>query len=246
MRAFARRRPDVGVAALRFTNFIGPRIDSVLTSFFRMPVVPTALGYDARVQLLHEDDALAVLHPRDDRRLRRHRERRRRRHAAALAVHPPARPPRAPDPHSGARLGRPALPPLRLRRLLAEQMRFLNFGRVVDTTVLREKFGYTPRYTTEAALADYARTVPPVVPPGWSASATSGVRSALDRAGDTASAVGRRLRPRPPRRTAGGARCLRPASSRCGPTTTSPSSRRTPRRAGRTSSPRGWTSCAAG
>ena len=26
-----------------------------------MPVVPTALGYDARVQLLHEDDALAVL-----------------------------------------------------------------------------------------------------------------------------------------------------------------------------------------
>ena len=51
-------------------------------------------------------------------------------------------------------------------------MRFLNFGRVVDTTVLREEFGYTPRYTTEAALADYARTVPPVVSPGWSASAT--------------------------------------------------------------------------
>ena len=44
-------------------------------------------------------------------------------------------------------------------------MRFLNFGRVVDTTVLREEFGYTPRYTTEAALADYARTVPPVVSP---------------------------------------------------------------------------------
>src|SRR3712207_5737313 len=61
VRSFARRRPDVGVAALRFTNFIGPRIDSVLTSFLRMPLVPTALGYDARVQLLHEDDALAVL-----------------------------------------------------------------------------------------------------------------------------------------------------------------------------------------
>src|SRR5919112_6276939 len=61
VRAFARRRPDVGVASLRFTNFIGPRIDSLLTGFFRMTVVPTALGYDARVQLLHEDDALAVL-----------------------------------------------------------------------------------------------------------------------------------------------------------------------------------------
>ena len=52
MRAFARRRPDVEIASLRFTNFIGPRIDSLLTGFFRMPVVPTALGYDARVQLL--------------------------------------------------------------------------------------------------------------------------------------------------------------------------------------------------
>ena len=61
VRAFARRRPDVEIASLRFTNFIGPRIDSLLTGFFRMPVVPTALGYDARVQLLHEDDALAVL-----------------------------------------------------------------------------------------------------------------------------------------------------------------------------------------
>ena len=61
VRSFGRRRPDVDVAVLRFTNFIGPRIDSLLTGFLRMPVVPTAMGYDARVQLLHEDDALAVL-----------------------------------------------------------------------------------------------------------------------------------------------------------------------------------------
>src|SRR3712207_7442653 len=57
---------DIGVTgvqtcALPISNFIGPRIDSLLTSFFRMPLVPTALGYDARVQLLHEDDALEVL-----------------------------------------------------------------------------------------------------------------------------------------------------------------------------------------
>jgi len=68
----------------------------------------------------------------------------------------------------------------------------------VDTTVLREEFGYTPRYTTEAALADYARTVSPVVSPDLVASATSGVRSALARVGDTATAVGRRVRPAPP------------------------------------------------
>jgi UDP-glucose 4-epimerase len=87
-------------------------------------------------------------------------------------------------------------------------MRFLNFGRVVDTTVLREEFGYTPRYTTEAALADYARTVSPVLSPHLLESATSGVRSALERVGDTASTVGRRLRPSPP---APGLRAVRDA-----------------------------------
>ena len=32
-----------------------------LTRYFALPVVPTVLGYDARLQLLHEEDALAVL-----------------------------------------------------------------------------------------------------------------------------------------------------------------------------------------
>ena len=186
------------MVSLRFTNFIGPRIDSLLTGFFRMPVVPTALGYDARVQLLHEDDALAVLTRATTgdfvgtvnvggegtlllsqaiRRLGR--------------VEVPL-----PTPALGS-VGR-------LSRRFGfvdyspEQMRFLNFGRVVDTTVLREEFGYTPRYTTEAALADYARTVHPVVSPGLVRSTTARVRSVLERAGDAASAVGERLRPMPP------------------------------------------------
>jgi UDP-glucose 4-epimerase len=89
-----------------------------------------------------------------------------------------------------------------------EQMRFLNFGRVVDTTVLRERFGYTPRYSTEAALTDYARTVPPVVSPRLVHSVTSRVRTVLEHAGDTATAVGERLRPAPP---APGLRAVRDA-----------------------------------
>ncbi len=61
LRGFRRRRPDVTTTVLRFANFIGPRIDTVLTRYFALPVVPTVLGFDARVQLLHEEDALAVL-----------------------------------------------------------------------------------------------------------------------------------------------------------------------------------------
>jgi len=196
------------VAVLRFTNFIGPRIDSLMTGFFRMPVVPTALGYDARVQLLHEDDALAVLTrattgdfvgtvnvggegtlllSQTIRRLGR------------LEVPLPS-----PALGSVGRLSRR----FGFVDYSPEQMRFLNFGRVVDTTVLREEFGYTPRYTTEAALADYARTVPPVLSPHLVESAASRVRSVLQRAADTASAVGERLRPAPP---APGLRAVRDA-----------------------------------
>ena len=79
-----------------------------------------------------------------------------------------------------------------------EQMRFLNFGRVVDTTRLRTEFGYVPRYSTADALAHYALTVPPVISPRLIDSASSRLRSVLTRAGDTAAAVGQRLSPTPP------------------------------------------------
>src|SRR6195952_5835185 len=47
LRGFARRRPDVSVTVLRFANFIGPRIDTVFTRYFALPVVPTVLGSEA-------------------------------------------------------------------------------------------------------------------------------------------------------------------------------------------------------
>ena len=197
VRSFARRRPDVDVAVLRFTNFIGPRIDSLLTSFFRMPLVPTALGYDARVQLLHEDDALAVLTRAStgdftgtvnvggagtlllSQAIRR---------VGRIAVPLPT-----PAMGSIGRLTRGS----GLVDYSPEQMRFLNFGRVVDTTRLREEFGYSPRYTTSAALADYARTLDPVVPARLVNGAAAGARSLLERVAETVESVAERRRPAP-------------------------------------------------
>jgi UDP-glucose 4-epimerase len=48
-----------------------------------------------------------------------------------------------------------------------EQIRFLNFGRVVDATRLRTQFGYQPRYSTAAAFAAFlvGRPIAPVVTP---------------------------------------------------------------------------------
>jgi UDP-glucose 4-epimerase len=89
-----------------------------------------------------------------------------------------------------------------------EQMRFLNFGRVVDTTVLREEFGYTPRRTTAEALDDYAHTITPVLSPDLIRSVTSRAQSLVARVGATAGTVGERLRPTPP---APGLRAVRDA-----------------------------------
>jgi UDP-glucose 4-epimerase len=61
VRGFGRRRPDVTLSLLRFTNFIGPSIETPLTRYFSLPVVPTVFGFDPRIQLCHEDDGIEVL-----------------------------------------------------------------------------------------------------------------------------------------------------------------------------------------
>ncbi len=61
VRAFARRRPDVAVCVLRFANILGPEADSPLAEYFSLPVLPTVLGHDPRLQFVHEDDVLDVL-----------------------------------------------------------------------------------------------------------------------------------------------------------------------------------------
>ncbi|QJY46302.1 NAD-dependent epimerase/dehydratase family protein [Pseudonocardia broussonetiae] len=157
LRGFGRRRPDVSVTVLRFSNFIGPRIDTVLTRYFSLPVIPTVLGYDARVQLLHEEDALAVLERATSHDLPGVYN------VAAdgvlLLSQAIRRAGRVPLPVPSGAVG-PVSRIFRGARLVdfsPEQMRFLNFGRVVDTARLRSQFGFTPRWTTTQAFDDYVR-----------------------------------------------------------------------------------------
>ncbi|MET0191449.1 MAG: NAD-dependent epimerase/dehydratase family protein [Pseudonocardia sediminis] len=157
LRGFRRRRPDVTTTVLRFANFIGPRIDTVLTRYFALPVVPTVLGFDARVQLLHEEDALAVLeraathelpgvfNVAADGVLMLSQAIRR---AGKVAV---------PVPLSAVGPVSRVLRGARVVDFSPEQMRFLNFGRVVDLHRLREEFGFVPRWTTTQAFDDFVR-----------------------------------------------------------------------------------------
>jgi len=155
VRGFARRRPDVVTTIVRAANVIGPHVVSPIASYFRLPVVPTVLGFDPRLQFLHEEDLLEAL-----------------RHGIGSEVAGTFNV--AGDgvlmlSQALRRLGRPAVPmpgfavgrlgtALRQARLAdfsPEQIAFLTYGRGVDTTRMRTELGFEPRFTTASALADF-------------------------------------------------------------------------------------------
>ncbi len=157
VRAFGRRRKDVDVTILRFANLLGPRVDGAFQSLFTLPVVPTILGFDPRLQFCHEEDAVAVLAE------------------AATGGHPgifnvagegvlylsqcvrlAGRVP-APVPLPFAAGVASALRRARRADITSDQLRFLQYGRVVDTDRLRDVFGYTPRYSTREVFEDFLR-----------------------------------------------------------------------------------------
>jgi UDP-glucose 4-epimerase len=169
---FARRHPSIACCTLRYQPEIGPDLDAPLVRYLELPVVPTQLGWDPRLQLLHAHDATGAL---------------------AAAVMSPARGAVNVAPSGSISLShilrlmrRPALPiphPLfgpaleRLGRrigagpLYGDGVRLLRFGRGVDNGRLTRDVGYRPRYEAEAAVRDFAaksrgRRIAPSIHPG--------------------------------------------------------------------------------
>ncbi|MEV7420421.1 NAD-dependent epimerase/dehydratase family protein [Streptomyces sp. NPDC089919] len=171
VRGFSRRRPDVAVAVLRFANILGPRADSPLAEYFSMPVLPTVMGYDPRLQFVHEDDVVEVLE------LAAGEPRRGTLNSGTFNI--------AGDgvlllSQCSRRLGRPTVPLLlpavtwvgaALRTVgitdfSQEQIRLLTHGRVVQTGQMREVLGFEPSYTTAETFTDFARSRGPgLLPP---------------------------------------------------------------------------------
>jgi UDP-glucose 4-epimerase len=56
VRDFRHKNPDTTVTVLRFANALGPDLRTSWQTFLGLPVIPTILGFDPRVQFLHEDD----------------------------------------------------------------------------------------------------------------------------------------------------------------------------------------------
>jgi len=58
---FADDHPDVVVSRLRFSNVLGPDLDTPLSKALRLPIVPEIFGFDPRLQFTHQDDVLGAL-----------------------------------------------------------------------------------------------------------------------------------------------------------------------------------------
>lgn len=57
----ADRHNDIRYTILRFAPIFGENIGNPLSRYLRLKVVPTMLGFDPRLQLTHEDDAVSAL-----------------------------------------------------------------------------------------------------------------------------------------------------------------------------------------
>jgi len=156
VRGFRRRRPQTVATVLRFATFVGSRAQPTLTRYFSLPAVPAVFGRDPRLQFLHVDDALEVLHRSivED-------------HTGVYNV---AGPGVLLLSQAVRRAGRPpvAVPEPGLSGVAEfarrsgwvdfslDQLELFIHGRVVDVGKLTREYGFTPRPTAEA-FEDFVR-----------------------------------------------------------------------------------------
>ena len=168
-RGLARRRPDIAISVLRLAPTVGPDLNAATPRVLSLPVVPSVFGRDARVQLLHEEDALAALE--------------RATVAGRAGTFNVAGDGVLMFSQAIARAGRIELPmPFFMfqgigRALMDPAMRsvdpgqldYFQFGYAVDTTRMRTVLGFEPRWTTMQAFDDYIRgaALRPVIKPDW-------------------------------------------------------------------------------
>jgi UDP-glucose 4-epimerase len=155
---YSRRHPNVTTTMLRYQPAIGPSLDTQVTRYLSLPVVPTYLGFDPRMQWIHERDAVDAL---------------------VAAIRNPVRGPVNVAAEGtigltrmlrmGGKLTLPLLPPLfgaassvgkraGAFQLSPDFERLLRYGRALDTSRLTDEIGFVPSFTTVAAVEDYLRT----------------------------------------------------------------------------------------
>jgi UDP-glucose 4-epimerase len=154
------QEPELMLTILRFANIVGPTVDTPMTRFLRDPRMPTLLGFDPRMQIIHEEDVIeALVHAVNQ-------------YApgvfniAAEDVFPlnklrglAGKPPTSvlhPFAYWGLRsrggIGR------RLRRHMPFEPDYLRYPYVADLRSMRQSLGFEPRYSAEEILREFAES----------------------------------------------------------------------------------------
>lgn len=153
---FARRHPRLTCCMLRYQPELGADIETPLSRYLSLGAVPTQLGFDPRLQLLHTEDATGALLAATLSPVR-----------GAVNVAPTgsislSRALRllgrveVPVPHplfgpalkrAGERLG--------VGALYGDAVRLLRYGRGVDNARLRTELGYEPRFDAIESVRDF-------------------------------------------------------------------------------------------
>lgn len=155
---YARRHPAITCCMLRYQPEIGAELRTPLARYLSLPVVPTQLGFDPRLQLVHSEDATGALLAASLRPVR-----------GAVNVAPSgsislsralriagraALP--VPHPLFGPAMGRVG-DRLGVGSLYGDAVRLLRYGRGVDNRRLRLELGYLPRFDAVGAVREFAR-----------------------------------------------------------------------------------------
>jgi UDP-glucose 4-epimerase len=152
---YARRHGDVGCTMLRFQPAIGPSLDTQISRYLSQPACPTYLGFDPRIQLVHERDAIDAVVAAVRRSVR-----------GAVNVAAPGTiglgrmvrlAGRASLPIAGPLFGplTGAAGRLGIGGYSDDFQRLLRYGRGVDITRLVDEVGFRPRLSTVAAVEDW-------------------------------------------------------------------------------------------
>ena len=155
-RGLARRRPISTSPSPVTRRSWGPRIQTRMGAYLSAPIVPSVIGYQPRLQFLHEEDALGALEHHAVRAVGHLQHRRRRCDHADQAIRRAGRielpvPSGLVTPITGV------FADVRSARLRSSQMDYLTYGRVLDNTRMRTRLGFEPRFTTSETLEDFHR-----------------------------------------------------------------------------------------
>jgi len=155
------RSSGTEIVILRPAHILGT-VQNAASSYLRLPVVPTLLGFDPMLQAVHQEDVvraiLLALRPQ------------------IAGIYNVAGPPAQPlsrvlrllgrksvsIPHALARQALGGLFMARLSRFTSDELDFIRYVCMVDDSLARNKLGYEPAYSLEQTLAvvDEARWVP--------------------------------------------------------------------------------------